>query len=364
MIQHLPNSTSESLHGPGTVSVVVVNWNRRELLLACLRSLLAPQGVPFEVVLVDNGSTDGSVEAVQGEDWPFPLRVLRNERNRGFCGANNQGIEASRAEFIALLNNDAEAESQFLAHLRAAFDRGPRVGMAAAKILVWEDPRLIDKVGHLIWLDGQNRGRGAGEVDQGQYDAIQEALWPDGCACMYRRSMLEEIGGFDEDLFAYGDDAELGLRARIAGWHCWLMPQAVVRHHRGATLGLASSTRLRLIERNRVLLAAKLFPGTLLWLNGAYHLARLAAGAKAALLNRGEISRFSSPKDKLRAILALLQGQWEALWMLPRTWRKRRQFRPLHRLNSRQIRQLLNQYRIPLRTLSEQAIPPLPPRRP
>jgi GT2 family glycosyltransferase len=343
--------------------VIVVNWNRRGLLLACLRSLALQQDVPFEVILVDNGSTDGSAEAVLRESWPFPLRLIRNRENRGFCAANNQGIAASRAEFIALLNNDAEAEPGFLFHLRRAFAKDPRVGMAAAKILVWEDPRIIDKAGHLIWPDGQNRGRGAGELDEGQYDEEQEALWPDGCACMYRRAMLQELGGFDEDLFAYGDDADLGLRARIAGWTCWLMPQAVVRHHRGATLGLASSARLTLIERNRVLLAVKLFPGTLLWLNGAYHLARLLAGAKAALLNRGEISRFSSPMDKLRAAAAILRGQWQALWMLPRTWRKRQAFRPLRRLSPRQVRHLLRQYRIPLRTLSEQAIP-LPPPRP
>lgn len=356
------NFAAEPVRGPGSVSVIVVNWNRRELLLACLRSLASGQGVPFEVILVDNGSTDGSVEAVVGRKWPFSLRLIVNRDNLGFCAANNQGIEASRAEFVALLNNDAEAEAGFLFHLREGFARGERVGMTAAKILVWEDPRIIDKVGHLIWPDGQNRGRGAGEIDRGQYDEEQEALWPDGCACMYRRSMLEEIGGFDEDLFAYGDDADLGLRARIAGWGCWLMPRAVVRHHRGSTLGLVSPERVRLIERNRLLLAVKLFPGTLLWLNGVYHLARLAAGAKAALLNRGEISRFSSPRAKLRVALAMLQGCLQALMMIPRTWRKRREFRRLRRLTSAQVRRLLRQYRIPLRTLSEQAIPPLPPR--
>lgn len=348
------------MSGPGSISVVVVNWNRRGLLLACMSSLCQEQGAEFEVILVDNGSEDGSAEAVEGEKWPFPVRVIRNGENRGFCAANNQGIRASRAEFVALLNNDAEAEPGFLFELREGFRRGERVGMTAAKILVWEDPRIIDKVGHLIWLDGQNRGRGAGEVDEGQYDAEEEALWPDGCACMYRRSMLEEIGGFDEDLFAYGDDADLGLRARIAGWSCWLTPKAVVRHHRGATLGVASTGRLRLIERNRILLAVKLFPGTLLWLNGVYHLARLLAGARAAMLNRGEISRFSSPRDKLRAAGAMLTAYWEALRMLPKTWRKRRAFRPKHRLSGREITGLLKRYQIPLRTLSEQAIPVMP----
>ena len=98
--------------------------------------------------------------------------------------------------------------------LASAFDGRPDVGMAASKILVHEDPRRIDKAGHLIYPDGQNRGRGSGELDEGQYDRVEEILWPDGCAAMYRRAMLDQIGGFDEDFFAYADDAELGLRAQ------------------------------------------------------------------------------------------------------------------------------------------------------
>ena len=103
-------------------------------------------------------------------------------------------------------------------------------------------------------------------------------LWPDGCAAMYRKEMLDRIGGFDEDFFAYGDDAELGLRARIAGWRCVYTPEAVVRHHRGATLGKGSARRLELIERNRLLLALKLFPWSLLWLNPLFFAVRVAAG--------------------------------------------------------------------------------------
>jgi hypothetical protein len=99
---------------------------------------------------------------------------------------------------------------------------------------------------------------------------------------MYRKEMLERIGGFDEDFFAYGDDAELGLRARIAGWKCVYTPLAVVRHHRGSTLGKDSVRRLELIERNRLLLAMKLFPWSLLWLNPVYFAARVWAGMAAA----------------------------------------------------------------------------------
>jgi GT2 family glycosyltransferase len=341
------------------VSVIIVNYNRAALLEACLRSLVQPQGVPFEAVVVDNGSSDGSVETVEAfaAAAPFPVRLLRNAENLGFCAANNQGIRASAAPFVALLNNDAEAEPDWLAQLHSAFE-DPRVGMAASKILVYEDPRIIDKAGHLIWLDGQNRGRGTGERDCGQYEQMEDVLWPDGCACMYRRAMLDDIGLFDEDLFAYGDDAELGLRARIAGWRCLYVPKAVVRHHRGSTLGVLSPRRLELIERNRVLLAAKHFPPDLLLLNPLFFALRIGAGAWAALRGRGEAGRIPGLGGKVRAFLAVLRGDLEALMMLPRTWRKRRALKPLRRLGDAEVRRLLWQHRIRLGELSEQVAAP------
>ena len=231
------------------VGVVIANWNRKELLRACLASLAGQTHPSFEVVVVDNGSSDGSVALVEemAKSYPVRLHLIANTANLGFCAANNQGIQATEGELVALLNNDAEAESGWLEALEQAIRRGEDVGMAASKVLVWEDPAKIDKCGHLIYPDGQNRGRGSGQTDHGQFDRTEEVLWPDGCAAMYRRAMLEDIGGFDEDFFAYADDAELGLRARWAGWRCWYTPDAVVRHHRGATLGLGSARRLTLI---------------------------------------------------------------------------------------------------------------------
>ena len=341
---------------PGLVSVIVVNWNRCELLRACLKSIAAQHGARFEVILVDNGSSDGSIEMARDEfSSVIPLTVIANPGNRGFCAANNQGIAVARGEFIALLNNDAEAESGWLQALLSAFHQQPSIGMAASKILSYENPERIDKVGHLIYLDGQNRGRGTGEIDRGQYDKTEEVLWPDGCAAMYRTSMIASIGGFDEDLFAYGDDAELGLRARIAGWKCLYVPHAVVRHHHSSTLGVLSARRLELIERNRVLLAAKLFPWSLLWLNGPYYLARVAAGLWAAARTKGEISRFPGWTGKFRVGWTLLKADFQALLLLPRTLRKRRHIQTIRCLSPSEVRHLLKQHRITLRQLMEQA---------
>jgi len=339
------------------VGVVVANWNRKELLRACLDSLARQSHSSFEVVVVDNGSTDGSAALVEeiAKSYPVRLQLIANATNMGFCVANNQGIWSTEGELVALLNNDAEAEPGWLEALEQAIRRGEDVGMAASKVLVWEDPARIDKCAHLMYPDGQNRGRGSGQIDRGQFDRTEEVLWPDGCAAMYRRAMLEDIGGFDEDFFAYADDAELGLRARWAGWRCWYTPGAVVRHHRGATLGLGSARRLTLIERNRVLLAVKLLPGSLLWANGAFLLARIVAGMWAAVRNQGEMRHYPGMGGKFTAAWALLRGTAEAIPRIPAMLRKRRELRGKRRLTPRQIRKLLLANRIGLRELSESA---------
>ena len=344
------------------VTVVVVNWNRCSLLERCLASLARQRGPTFEIILVDNGSTDDSLNmATQYQSHPrFRLSIIRNQENFGFCKANNQGIACAGGEFIALLNNDAEAEPDWLAALLSAFEGRPSLGMTASKILVHDDAGLIDKAGHQIYPDGQNWGRGHGERDTGQFDHVDETLWPDGCAAMYRRAMLEQIGGFDEDLFAYGDDAELGLRARIAGWGCLYIPTAVVRHHRGSTLGQLSMRRLELIERNRVLLALKHFPGSLLWLNAAYFIARIVAGIAASAMGLGEPGRFPGLTGKLKLAQAICSANFQALMMMPLTLRKRRAFRPLRKLSPAQVSRLLAQHRVRLWRMMA-GPPPLPP---
>ncbi len=336
-----------------TISVVVVNWNRRNLLRSCLASLHRQSGVQPEIIVVDNGSSDDSVALVVAE---FPrVQVIRNSVNRGFCAANNQGMRAATGDLIALLNNDAEADPDWLAQLSRAFRGRPEVGMAASKILVYSDPRRIDKAGHLIWPDGQNRGRGTGALDHGQFDREEEVLWPDGCAAMYRHSMLREIGGFDEDFFAYADDAELGLRARIAGWCCIFAPRATVLHHRGATLGVASVRRLILIERNRVLLAVKLFPWSLLWLNVFYYAQRLLAGMRAAARGQGETALFPGISGKWRLARALIAGDLAALRLIPKMLRKRREIERIRKLSPAETRRLILAHRISLAELSTQS---------
>lgn len=335
---------------PNRVSIVVVNWNRADLLAECLESLRGQTFRDFELIVVDNGSQDASREVVRAFDEP-PPRLIENAENRGFCAANNQGITAAQGEYVVLLNNDAQAAPRWLESLVRAADQDPRIGMAASKILVAEDPRVIDKVGHLIYPDGQNRGRGHGERDEGQYDRDRETAWPDGCAALYRKEMLDQIGGFDEQFFAYADDAELGLRGRIAGWRAVYVPEAVVRHRRGETLGRYSEKRLFLIERNRIWLVAKLFPLRMWPAAPVYYLFRLLAGAWTAAAGRGDAAQAAAELSLPRLIQCLMRANLAALAGLPEILRKRRQVRAFRRLSPSETAALLRRYRMPLADL-------------
>jgi GT2 family glycosyltransferase len=211
------------------LSAVVVNWNGRAHLETCLASLLGQALENLEVILVDNGSTDDSLEFVRAR-FDGAVRVVALADNRGYAGGLNAGIAAARGRMLLALNNDTELDPQCCARLLAAADAHPSTGLFAPKILDFERRTVIDNIGHWLYADGLSRGRGRLEVDRGQYDAEEEIGLASGCAVLLRRAMLADIGLFDEDLFAYCDDTDLGLRARLAGWRCRAVPSAVVYH--------------------------------------------------------------------------------------------------------------------------------------
>ena len=334
------------------VTVVVVNRNRRDLLRECLRSIAKQVYRNVEVIVVDNGSADGSETVTSERELSqLPIRLIKNSNNRGFCAANNQALRFVLGKYIALINNDAEADRTWLSALVAALEANPGFGMAASKILLHGDRSIIHKAGHLIYPDGQNRGRGTGEQDQGQYDRMEEAAWPDGCAAFYRRSLFEHVGGFDEDFFAYADDAELGLRARIAGWRCLYVPSALVFHHGAATLGTHSERRLFLIERNRSWLAAKLSPWRLLLLSPLYFSFRALATGLAAVLGRGEGSQAVSSISFGGLLKCVLAANLAAIAGLPAMLRKRRTIEPLRKLSPAAVAETIRRFQIPLADL-------------
>ena len=334
------------------ITIVVVNWNGYPYLEECLQSLERQTWPETEIILVDNGSSDQSVDIVERWSEEKRVRLIQLDENKGFTVANNMAFRIARGEWIALLNNDAVAEPDWLEKLVSAGNPPEKLGMVGGKILNYHQRNLIDKVGHLIYPDGQNRGRGTGQVDRGQFDREEEILWPDGCACLYHRQLLDETGGFDDDFFAYGDDADLGLRARLLGWRAWYVPEAVVYHRHSSTAGAFSPLKIMLVERNRVLLAIKNFPILLLLQNPYWTVLRYFWQVVAACRGKGSSGSFSKEHGPLHLPLMVLWAHASAAKRLPAVLAKRRHVQKSRHLSSGQVRKLISRFRISLRELT------------
>lgn len=319
----------------------------------CLGSLEKQTWKNREFIIVDNGSTDGSAQHIRA--WTERLsnaRAIYLCENTGFCRANNIAVAQAHGEWIALFNNDAIACSNWLEALMGSARVADRIGMVGSKILFADHEGVIDKAGHLIYWDGQNRGRGTMEKDEGQYDLPEEILWPDACAALYHRRIFEQTGGFDDTFFAFGDDADLGMRARLLGWRAWYVPTAVVYHRHSATAGAYSPLKVMLVERNRLLLAIKNFPLGLLLLNPYWTLRRFGWNAYAAFCRRGSVARFVQAHGWGRIPINLIWSYFSAAKLLSAALRRRAQIQRTKQLSAREIISLLERYQIDLRELT------------
>lgn len=244
-------------------SVIIPTWNGRGLLAACLEALAAQSEHDFEMVVVDNGSSDGTAEWLRLHHPQVTL--IANASNAGFARAVNQGIRAAAGEYLAILNNDTEPESEWLASLLAAAGAGPRVGMVASKMLFADRPQMINSAGICVDLAGIAWDRLGGAPDAPGETERLAIFGPCGGAALYRRAMLDEIGLFDESFFAYLEDVDLAWRARAAGWGCLYAPRARVLHRHSATSIEGSPFKRYQLGRNKVWLIAKNYPFRELW---------------------------------------------------------------------------------------------------
>jgi GT2 family glycosyltransferase len=292
-----------------------VSWNGRQYLEACLTAVAAQQGVEFETILVDNGSTDGTEEFVR-ERFPS-VRVLPFAENRGFAGGNNAGVRVARGQFVVLLNNDTVPEPGWLAALLRGRAEGGATALATSRVVYMHDPRLIDSAGDgmLRWGGAFKRHHGAA-VDA----ALQsgEVFGVCGAACVIPKAVFDELGGFDEDFFFSHEDVDLSYRARLLGYSCRYVADAVVRHHGSATLGRISSGAVFHGQRNLEWVYVKNTPAWLLIRTFPGHVVYTLAAA-VHFARAGRFGPF------VRAKLAALAG-------LPRLLRKRAQIQRSRRV--------------------------------
>jgi GT2 family glycosyltransferase len=312
----------------------------------CVESLIRQDFPDFAVVVVDN-SGHGAVRKL-GLDFPR-LHILENSANVGFGGAINQGAQASESEFVATLNDDALACTGWLSALVRAIESRCEIGMCASRVLL-ERGGAIDSAGMLLCGDGSSRQRGHGE-NPDTYARGGEALFPSGSAALYRRAMLDEIGGFDEDFFLYCEDTDLGLRARWAAWECVYVPDAVVEHRYSLSAGRASAMKAFYVERNRLYVALKNFPPAMLWRMPFVSLARYAWHAYYGLRGSGTAGQFLSAGGGMADLAGIVCRAHLELWRNRRALAAKRRARK-RRLSAAQFRRLASRFAISARKVA------------
>ncbi|MFQ5696142.1 MAG: glycosyltransferase family 2 protein [Terriglobia bacterium] len=310
----------------GSVSVIIPAYGNGLHLERCLESLLGRGPIPFTVHVVD----DGSPEPIElPGSWPG-VRCHRRERNCGPVSAVQYALTQTADDWIVLLNSDVRVGPESLRRLLEVLREYPEYDVAVPKLLRSQQQRVIDSAGDAVLMGGGSYRVGAGERDLGQYDGLRRVPTAASTLCATRRSLLEELGGLDQDFIGFLEDVDLALRARLRGYRCVYVPSAEAFHEGGASFGhWKESDILRLITRNQIWVVAKNFPVAVLW-RALPRILVFQTLWLGLMLSRGFLG-------------AYLRGVGQALLGLPRMLRKRREIQAGRKIPAQEFLRLLVQ---------------------
>ncbi|MFA5986240.1 MAG: glycosyltransferase family 2 protein [Parcubacteria group bacterium] len=309
-------------------AIVIVNYNRKELLAQCLLSLRNAQPCEHAVFVVDNGSADGSIAMVQNA---FPeVLVIDMGYNAGFCKANNVGIQTAidhGAQNIILLNNDTEVDPAFITELVARVDKKDHVEMVAPKILMYANKSVIDSAGLVITPDGMAINRLMDKTSSEANDAC-EVFCPAGAAALFSTRLLNDIKQegmfFDEEYAYYLEDLDMGWRARLRGWKCQYNPRSIVYHHKNATSGGYSKFIAFHTNRNLFYNIIKNYPGCFFWKAIFLSVIRYPYLLTLSMRGTGVVKRFQKNVSAVDLACVTLRGFWDVIKNMRALCRKRR----------------------------------------
>ena len=307
------------------ISVIIVNWNGKHFLDACLGALRRQTFRDFEAILVDNGSTDGSAEFVRTH---FPeIQLLPLDDNRGFAGGNIAGYELATGELIALLNNDTEAHPKWLEEINKASLQFPDAGSFASKMMYFDKRDCIENCGFSVGSSGTTEDLGRDQADGPRWSQPGPVFGACGGAVAYRRSMLDDVGFLDPDFFMVYEDVDLSFRAQLRGYSCIYVPTAIVFHRYRATLKTKPSHQVFYSQRNIEFVYFKNMPMGLI----------LRTCLQRFLYELAAFIYFT----KLGSGLAFLKAKSDVLRHLPSLWRKRREIQTNRSIADEQLRALM-----------------------
>ncbi len=314
------------------ISIVIPTYNGIRHIKTCFDSLLIQSFKDFEIILVDNGSKDGTIEFT-GKEYPM-VEVIKLDTNTGFAHAVNEGIRHSLKDrnitHILLLNNDIECDKHFLEEMRKGFI-SDETGSVACKMMNYYERNKFDDTGDFIKFKGSPYARGHAEIDTGQYDTPEFIFGACAGAALYKREVFESIGFFDEDFFAYYEDIDISLRSQLSGFKCYYNPKAVCYHKRGATSSYNSGWQTKLCEKNLIALRIKNYPLFLYLI-------------LSPLFFVGRIKRFHSflCHQSFRVFQNAVMGYFLGLLQIPKSLKKRITIQRNRRISVKHFKNLLS----------------------
>jgi len=328
-----------------TVTVAIPTLAADDALDECLSALDKQTFRDFETIVVDNSGKG----AAAGCAKDGTVRVISNASNLGFGAAVNQAIRDSTSKYIVVMNDDTIPAPDFLERIVAAAEKRYEIGMAAPRILMAGTDDL-DSAGMLLARDGSSKQQGHGEPAS-TFRCGREVLFPSGCACLYRRDMLDEIGLFDESYFLYCEDTDLGLRARWAAWECAYVPDARVEHRYSHSSGRASKLKAFYVERNRLYTVFKNFPLPMVFAASFFAMARYFWHVAALFSGKGRTAEYAAAGGSAAGLpWIVIRAHFAALAALPGLLKSRKARK--RRLSSKQFAKLCSHFRISVRKVA------------
>ena len=308
------------------VSIIVLNWNGLRYLGRCLDAIAAQTFQDYEVLVLDNNSTDGSVEDVP-QRWPA-FQMVRFSQNLGFAAGNNRGAELARGRWIAFLNNDAFPEPEWLAHLFGAAQAHSAYSFFSSRLVYADDAERAQDTGNIYHVSGFAWPRDNNCPVQNAHLQGGEVFSPCAAAALYDRAAFLEVGGFDEQFVSHFEDVDIGFRLRLRGHRCLYVPEAVVAHVGSASYGQESDRTVFQVQRNVVWSFIANMPGWLLWKYLPAHIfANLVFLIYYSLRGQGK---------------AVWKAKWQAIRSIPALLKKRKAVQRLRRVNSAEIARVLD----------------------
>jgi GT2 family glycosyltransferase len=329
------------------VSIVIACTNNLEITRKCFDSIFSQTWANREIIFVDNGS-EGKIGEVLAREYPG-TRVIRLETNTGFSGGYNTGMSAAKGKYIAILNNDAILEDTWIASLVAALEKDTRAGSACSIILNGFNREIIDSAGVGIYYDGMSRQMDY-QKPRVELPAVREALICSGCACMYRKAALDNVGLFDDNFFAYCEDTDIGLRLQWAGYTALIIPGTAVFHHHSATLGKFSLFKLYLVERNHIWVFVKNFPAPF-WVILPFVFVYRIVMMGLYSLQRGDPAQFFTQYSKREILATLVRAKVDAIKGFGKMYSARRTIMKNRQIPYNAMTGMILKYRLPLSEL-------------